>query len=93
MDVEVEIFFTSQSVRLLVEGVAEKLDSGPTASEKVYGFMRHASGHGAKFFGCTQAMAEYGVAGARLIPEYSGAGGSATFMARCLDPDWFTLVY
>jgi predicted peroxiredoxin len=93
MDVEVEVYFTSKSVRLLAKGVAEKLPTGPTGRKTVYEFMRHAADHGAKFYACSQAMDEHGVTVADLIPEAVGAAGAATYMARCLDEDWASLVY
>jgi predicted peroxiredoxin len=93
MDAEVEIYFTSKSVRLLVKGVAESLYSGPRRRETVYTFMQHAAAHGAKFYACPQAMDEHGVIARELIPEVTGAAGAATYVARCLDEQWSTLVY
>ncbi len=93
MDAEVEIYFTSKSVMLLVQGVAESLYSGPRRRESVYTFMRHAAAHGARFYACAQAMEERGLTAAELIPEVTAAAGAAAFVARCLDEQWSTLVY
>ena len=60
MDTEVEIYFTSQSVRLLEKGVAEKLETGPRGRKTVYDFMQHAAEHGVKFYACSHALEEYG---------------------------------
>jgi uncharacterized protein len=93
MDTEVEIYFTSQSVRLLEKGVAEKLPTGPRGRKTVYDFMRHAAEHGVKFYACSHALEEYGLVPADLIPEMTGVAGAATYMARCMDEAWTTLVF
>ena len=93
MDAEVEVYFTSKSVRLLVKGVAEALAAGPRERETVYGFMKEAARHGARFFACSQAMAEYGITAADLVPEASGVAGVVTYMTRCMDDEWAVLVY
>ena len=93
MDIEVEIYFTSESVRLLAKGVADGLLSGPRRRRPVYAFMLDAAKHGAKFFACSHAMEEYGLSAADLIPEASGVAGAATYMARAMDEEWTTLVY
>jgi predicted peroxiredoxin len=93
MDVEVEIYFTSRSVKLLARGVAEALYTGPRQRETVYNFMQRAAEQGAKFYACSHAMQEYGVAEQDFILEVSGISGAATYMARCMDEAWVTLTY
>jgi predicted peroxiredoxin len=93
MDAEVEIYFTSRSVKLLARGVADALYSGPRQRETVYTFMQRAAEHGAKFYACSHAMQEYGVAEQDFIPEVSGIAGAATYMARCMDEAWVTITY
>lgn len=93
MDVEVEIFFTSRSVRLLVKGVADRLYPGEGRERSVGEYLREAHAHGAKLFACTQAMAAHGVADRMLIAEVAGHGGAAAFIARALDAEWATLTY
>jgi predicted peroxiredoxin len=93
MDVEVEVYFTSAAVLLLKRGVAASLHSGPQQRETVYEFMRQAVAQGARFYACSQALGEYGLTLAELIPETSGAAGAATYAARSLDEDWVTVVY
>ena len=93
MDAEVEVYFTSKAVRLLVKGVAEALHTGPRRRETVYGFMQQAARQGARFYACSQALDEYGVAAGDLIPEASGVAGTFTYMARCMDDEWVALVY
>ncbi|HMJ49655.1 MAG TPA: DsrE family protein [Burkholderiales bacterium] len=93
MDIEVEIYFTSKSVLLLVPGVAAKLFAGRDHSHSVYSHMVQAAAEGAKFFACSDAMAAHGVDKTKLIPEFRGVGGAAAFMARVLDESWSTLTY
>ena len=93
MDTQVEMYFTSHSVKLLARGVAETLFTGPRRRETVYAFMQEAAAHGAKFYACGQAMEEYGVTQQDFIPEVTGIAGAAAYIARCLDEQWVTLTY
>jgi predicted peroxiredoxin len=93
MDANVEIYFTSRSIKLLVRGVAQGLHTGPRQRETVYTFMRQASAHGARFFACSQAMEEYELTWKDMIPEVSGVGGAAAFTGRCLDEAWASVTY
>lgn len=93
MDAEVEIYFTSRSVKLLARGVAASLPTGPHQRETVYAFMQRAAEHGAKFFACSQAMEEHGVAEADFIPEVTAVAGAAVYVQRCLDPQWSAITY
>jgi len=75
MNTEVEMYFTSKSVRLLERGVAERLYPGPARDRTVAEYMAHALEQGAK------------------IDGVAGQAGAATWMGRCMDEDWVTLVY
>lgn len=93
MDAEVEMYFTSASVRLLAKGVAAALPSGPRQRDSVYAFMQRAAAQGVKFYACSQAMEEYAVSEADFIPEVSGIAGAAVYMTRCMDDAWSCLTY
>ena len=93
MDAEVEMYFTSASVRLLAQGVAASLYTGPRERETVYAFMQRAAEHGAKFFACSQAMEEHGVTQSDFIPEVTGMAGAAAFISRCMDEQWVNITY
>ena len=93
MDAEVEIYFTSASVKLLAKGVAQSLYAGPRQRETVYAFMQRAAEHGAKFYACSQAMDEHGIAEKDFIPEVTGIAGAAVYMGRCMDEAWVTITY
>lgn len=93
MDCEVELHFTGASVRLLIEGVAAKLHSGPDDKKSVYSLMQDAAEHGARFLGCSMALREYLADEDTKISEFSGAAGAATFIMRNLDPEWRVMVF
>ena len=93
MDAEVEMYFTGASVRLLAQGVAAALPSGPRERDTVYAFMQRAAELGAKFYACSQATAEYGVSEGDFIPEVTGVAGAAVYMSRCMDEAWTCLIF
>ena len=93
MDVEVEIYFTGDSVNLLRRGVAQSLPSGPSGRETVHHFMAEAAAHGARFLACSEAMQERDLTAQDLVDEVSAIGGAAAFVARVLDEEWATLTY
>jgi hypothetical protein len=93
MDVAVEVYFTGASVLLLKRGVADQLYTGRLQTATVAAFMREAVLHGARFFACSQALAEHGMTLPDLIPEACGAAGAASYAARSIDENWSTCVY
>ena len=93
MDCQVEIHFAGASVRLLLPGVAGQLRTSASSDKALYEFMQEAAGHGARFLGCSMAMANHLAGVAERIPEYSAAAGAGAFVSRTLDPDWRTLVF
>jgi predicted peroxiredoxin len=93
MDIEVEMYFTSRSVKLLAAGVAAALPSGPRQRDTVYAFMQRASEMGVKFYACPQAMEEHAVAQADFVREVTGVAGAAAFLGRCMDESWVTITY
>lgn len=92
LDARVEIHFAGPAIRLLAEGVADKLY--PTASrEKSIGdFLRDVIAEGIPIFACGMARAGWIAESEALIPQTRAAGATA-FIARTLDPAWRTLVY
>src|SRR5262245_24633740 len=91
LDVQVEIYFTSRSVRLLAKGVAAQIYPDAARVRSVQAYMTHAVEHGAKFYACPQAMEAHGVTDAMLIGEVAGQAGAAAYIGRCLDDQWATL--
>lgn len=93
MDCRVEVHFAGRSVHLLLPGVAASLKTLDGGDHSVYDFMRDAAAHGARFLGCSMAMAAYLAEQPERIPEYAGAAGAGAFVSRTLDPAWRTLVF
>jgi predicted peroxiredoxin len=93
MGAEVEMYFTSKSVRLLEKGVAERLYPGPARDRTAGEYMDHALEQGAKFYACSQSMVAHDVRAEMLIEGVAGQAGAATWMGRCMDEEWTTLVY
>ena len=93
MDLQVEIYFSARSVRLLQPGVAEQLRASPYHAKTVLDAMREAAAHGAVLYACTDALHANGLSRDKLIAECSGHGGAVQFMARAADPAWRTLVF
>jgi predicted peroxiredoxin len=89
VDAEVEVFFTSKAVKLLVAGVAASIHPSSNQEQTVYEFMQHAAQHGA----CPQALHAYAIEETSLIPECSGIAGAGTFVSRVMDDDWRALTF
>jgi len=93
LEVEVELYFSAASVRLLAPGVADGLRSSEHPGSSVGEAMRLAHQHGARLYACGDALKAHGLHRDALIAACSGLGGSVQFMARTIDPAWRTLVY
>lgn len=93
MDVDVEIYFASRSVRLLIKGVAASIYPSDNRTKSVYGFMKDAADLGVKFFACGGAMEPCDVSQEELIAECTGMAGAATFVTRVMDDEWKTITY
>jgi predicted peroxiredoxin len=93
MDGDVEVHFSSRSVRLLVEGVASHLHADANSGKSIYDHMQQASRLGARFLACSDALDAQGVDRRALVPELTGIAGAAAFLGRVLDPEWSTLVF
>lgn len=93
MGFEVEMFFASRAMRLLVRGVADRIYPSDNRSKSVYGFMQDAAEQGVKFFACKGAMDAFSVTPEHLIPEVSGLAGATTFIGRVMDKEWKALTY
>lgn len=93
MDVDVEIYFASRSVHLLIKGVAENIFPSDNRTKSVYGFMKDASDLGVKFFACGGAMEPCDLTQGELVPECTGIAGATTFVTRVMDDDWKTITY
>ncbi|MDD5328522.1 MAG: DsrE family protein [Sulfuricella sp.] len=93
MDVDVEIYFASRSVRLLIAGIADSIYPSDNLTKTVYGFMKDAADLGVKFFACGGAMEPCDVTKEQLVAECTGIAGAATFVTRVMDDEWKTITY
>lgn len=93
MDVEVEMYFASRSVRLLINGVADQIYPSDNRTKSVYGFMKDAAELGVRFYACGGAMGAYAVTQDNLISECSGIAGATAFITRLMDDEWKSICY
>lgn len=93
MDFEVEVFFASRAVRLLVKGVADRIYPSDNRAKSVYGFMQEAAQLGVKFYACGGAMDAYALKPDSMIPELDGVANATTFIGRVMDDEWRTVSY
>jgi uncharacterized protein len=84
MDAEVEMHFSGRTVRLLV---------ADAKNQEIKEYMREVAAEGVRFLGCSTALKRHVREGEKMIAEYAGAAGAASFSQRALDPEWRTLVF
>ncbi|HTT09457.1 MAG TPA: DsrE family protein [Burkholderiaceae bacterium] len=80
LDLEVEMHFTSSSVRWLFEGVARAAYTDQARTKTVLDFIREACDAGVKLYACTMALAEHRH-GEALVAELHGVAGAASVIA------------
>lgn len=93
MDMEVEIYFASRSVRLLINGVADKIYPSDNKLKSVYQFMCDAANLGVRFYACGGALQAYAVEPEMIIPECSGIAGGTAYISRVMDDAWRSISY
>lgn len=93
LDCEVELHFTSSTVRWLVEGVAAQQHTDHARTRTVLDLLRECKGAGVRVLACTMALAEHRRAEDRLIEEVDGMAGAATVIAQALSTENRTLVF
>jgi predicted peroxiredoxin len=93
MDVEVEMHFTGQSVRLLVDGVACNIPTANGPHNTLYDSMQQAAQLGVRFIACSMALQAHVGAHETRIAEFGGVAGAASLILRSLDPEWRLLQF
>lgn len=93
MDMEVEIYFASRSVRLLINGVADKIYPSDNKLKSVYQFMCDAANLGVRFYACGGALQAYAVEPDMIIPECTGIAGGTAYISRVMDDAWRSISY
>jgi uncharacterized protein len=84
LNLEVEMHFTSSSVRWLLDGVARDAFTDQARTRTVHDYLREAHGAGVELFACTMALAEHR-RGEALVSEVTDKAGAATVMAALAD--------
>jgi hypothetical protein len=92
LDLEVEMHFTSSSVRWLFEGVAAAAHTDRAGTRTVLDFMREARAAGVRLYACTMALAEHRH-GEVLIAELHGVAGAASVIALAAEPGARAVVF
>src|ERR1700754_5097975 len=87
MDYEVDVLCTATAGKLMFNGVADALTIKPGAPMTVYGWIKEAHGHGARFLACPANLELFDKTEADLIPECSGLMGAATMIQGLMDGD------
>lgn len=93
MDIEVEIYFASSSVKLLKPGVAQDIYPSDNRIKTVYEFMQDAANLGVKFYACAGALDANGVSVDQMIPECTGLAGAAAYISRVVEGGWHSISY
>lgn len=93
MDMEVEVYFASRSVRLLIKGVADKIYPSDNKLKSVYQFMCDAANLGVSFYACGGALDAFAVDSGMIIPECKGVAGGAAYISRVMDDEWRSISY
>jgi uncharacterized protein len=86
MDAEVTIFFTMEGVRLLENGVAERL-TAMEGGKRIIDFMREARAAGVKFHACLPALPGYHLEKSDLIAELDELSGGGVLADMILSSD------
>ncbi|SIT66640.1 hypothetical protein SAMN05216526_0655 [Ectothiorhodosinus mongolicus] len=93
MDLEVEMYFAAETVKLLKKGVAEKLYPGAAQEKSIYAFMQDAHELGVKFYACFGATDEHNVTPETAIPELDGMRGGGAFIGDIVEEGVIALTY
>lgn len=92
LDVEVDMHFTSTTVRWLVPGVADDAYTDAECTKTVGDFLREVKGAGVRLFACGMAMHEH-ARNQPLIPECDGHAGAAMVVSEAINDRTRTLVF
>lgn len=93
MDLEVEIYFSAQSVHLLTAQAGATLVGFGPEQRALADYLAQVHELGIGLYACGQALHAAGLERSGLTSLCSGIGGSVQFMGRAADPAWRTLVF
>jgi predicted peroxiredoxin len=93
MEIEVEMHFTSSTVRWLLDDVADQAHTDARRSKTVAQFIAEVKDAGVRLVPCAMALAEHRRPGEALRAEVNGQGGAATVVGATFEPATRTLVF
>lgn len=92
LDIEVEIHFTSTTVRWLLPGVATAAFTDQARTRTLAQYINEAKDAGVRLYACAMARAEHATE-QHLIAACDGIAGAATVVAATMQRDTRTLVF
>lgn len=92
LEVDVDMHFTSSTVRWLLPGVADAAHTDTEGTKTVGDYIREVKAAGVKLYACGMAMHEH-ARGASLIAECDGHAGAATVVSETINQRTRTLVF
>ena len=92
LEVEVDMHFTSSTVRWLLPGVADAAHTDAASTKTVGDFIREVKAAGVRLYACGMAMHEH-ARGESLIAECDGHAGAATVVYETMSERTRTLVF
>ncbi len=92
LEIEVDMHFTSTTVRWLLPGVADGVHTDAARTKTVGDFIREVKAAGVRLFACAMAMHEHARDQA-LIDECDDHAGAATVIADSMNVGTRTLVF
>lgn len=92
LEIDVEMHFTSSTVRWLIDEEAAHAHTDQARSKTVLDYIREARAAGVRMYACAMALNEHGRGGA-LRPEAEGVAGAATVVASAVEAGMRTLVF
>ena len=92
LEIDVDMHFTSSTVRWLLPGVADAKHTDAECTKTVGDFIREVKVAGVKLYACGMAMHEH-ARGEALIAECDGHAGAATVVSEAMNERTRTLVF
>lgn len=92
LEVEVDMHFTSSTVRWLLPGVADAAYTDAEGTKTVAEFIREVKAAGVRLYACGMAMHEH-ARGESLIAECDGHAGAATVISDAMNKRTRTLIF
>jgi predicted peroxiredoxin len=92
LEIDVEMHFTADAVRWLLEGVADGAYTDQARTKTVRDFIREAAAAGVRLYACAMALAERR-RGEALIAQLTGIAGAATVVGAAVEPGCRVMVF